>query len=290
MDSNRINHSPSQFPDTVNIVRANGLTVGMTEYFSQSTITFGRSPSCDVVFPTDVHIVSRLHAMISRHGNQYILKNLSPNGSYVNGIKKEECLIKAGDLISFANGGPVIAFTLSTSSKNNNNPIESTPLVEAKKLCQAHDVHDSDAVLPPTLLTQASTDFTFQYGTTIKSFHQIKVVVGKGPCCDFVISHPQVNDIQFEIHYRDNKYLLLDLSENNSTYVNNDNFIGDIRLESGDIITLSTDSSVQLHYLGEGRMSEYNPEKYKDSSCTEGGHKVLPRHTPHEDIGTDNKH
>ena len=111
----------------------------------------------------------------------------------------------------------------------------------------------------------------------------------RGITCDFVISHPQVNDIQFEIHYRDNKYLLLDLSENNSTYVNNDNFIGDIRLESGDIITLGADN-VKLHYLGEGRISEFNPEKYKDRSGTEEVLKVSPRYLPHEDIGNEHKH
>jgi len=289
MKINKKIHTSYVAPKTVNIVHVNTQTDSMIEYFCQSTITFGRNPACDIVLPSDLLIVSRLHAMINQYGDRYILKNLSPNGCYINGIKKEECILKEGDLIRFAHGGPVIGFTLSTASRFSNKAIEDREFYNQKKRNRSYCLQNDNSIEPPTLLTQASTDFTFQYGTTIKSFHLIKVLIGKGPCCDFVINHPEVDDKQMQIHYRDNKYMLLDLSETNTTLINDDNFIGDIQLKSGDIITLNVDS-VQFEYLSEDRISEYNPVKYKDRSVFEDSHKGSSRHTPHDNIGHAQKH
>jgi len=269
------NIPPNTTPVTVCIDHADG----MTKCFCQSTITFGRNPSCDVVFPADLVIVSRLHAMINRRGNQYILKNLSPNACYVNNIKKEECILKEEDFIRFADGGPVVVFTLSYCSPDSDKPITTKHVVEQKKDSHSENLESEHVTEPPTLLTRASADFTFQYGTCIKSFHQISVIVGKGPCCDFVIAHPQVDEKQFQFHFRNNQYILRDLSETQSTRVNNVHFIGDIQLESGDIITLNV-GNVQLEYLGEGRVLEYAPKKYTTMSSSDDLQDESSRH-PH---------
>ena len=161
MDSKQINHTRNTQTEIVHIVHVSGQTDGTVEYFYQKTITFGRNPACDVVFPSNFLIVSRLHAMINLYGNQYILKNLSPNGCYVNGIKKEECLIKEGDLIAFADGGPMIVFTLNTVCKKSESTIASQNLVSPEKHSRSYNMLNINLVQFLTLLTQASIDFTF---------------------------------------------------------------------------------------------------------------------------------
>ncbi len=250
---------------SIRIIQVNAQTDNINTIFSQSIITFGRNPSCDVVFPSDCLIVSRLHAMISQHGNHYILKNLSANACYVDNIKTEECILKQSGFITFADGGPVVSYTLTGKTAQKHSPA----LLSQAKTTQPRPVAE-----PPTLLTKAGADFTFQYGTCIKSFHQNSVIVGKGPCCDFAIEHTTVQKKQFQIYFRNNDYILKDLSDTHSTLVNNAKFDGEIQLKTGDILTLNS-SEIRLKFWGDGRISEYNPQKYAETPSPDNLHSNL---------------
>ena len=67
---------------------------------SHDTYLVGRDSSCGVVLEDDA--VSRRHATIERIEHGYCLRDLkSLNGSFVNEVKVEECVLKSGDRIRF---------------------------------------------------------------------------------------------------------------------------------------------------------------------------------------------
>ncbi|RZR18110.1 FHA domain-containing protein, partial [Vibrio vulnificus] len=45
---------------------------------------FGRSESCDWVLPDPERIISGVHGEITKFGNDYLLRDLSTNGIFVN--------------------------------------------------------------------------------------------------------------------------------------------------------------------------------------------------------------
>lgn len=153
------------------IIHIEGQRKGDIDHFRHQTITIGRDPKCDVVFPADLLIVSRVHAKIRWDGDQYILKNLSTNGCYINGKKMEESALKAGDVIAFADDGPKISFLY-----------EKTP--------------------------ETTVEFTSQYGTVTKSFRQNSVHAGKDASNDFAINHSRILHKHAEFFFTNNQPVL----------------------------------------------------------------------------------
>ncbi len=73
----------------------------------KSSITVGRSSSCDIIIPHDG--VSRVHARISVAGGQYIYENLGKNGTVIGGryIGNERVPVAAGTEILMAGRVPL---------------------------------------------------------------------------------------------------------------------------------------------------------------------------------------
>ena len=94
----------------VSLVHIQGPLKGEIQELSKERIGIGRHPSNDVLFPKDLTIVSRNHAEIVREGNRFKLVDKSANGTFVNGKKVEETILKDGDVIEFAEGGPKVSF------------------------------------------------------------------------------------------------------------------------------------------------------------------------------------
>jgi len=98
-------------PDTlIQIVHINGPRKGQVDEISKDSVSMGRDPNCDIVFPPGLRIVSRRHAEITREGDHFILTNQGRNGSFVNGTLVESIHLKQGDIIALANGGPQVSF------------------------------------------------------------------------------------------------------------------------------------------------------------------------------------
>lgn len=63
-------------------------------------VTIGRDASHDIAFPDDL-VVSRLHAIVERHGSGWSVRDLSRNGTFVNGQRVAgERTLQPGDEIS----------------------------------------------------------------------------------------------------------------------------------------------------------------------------------------------
>lgn len=89
--------------------------IGEFEKIVVPYIEIGRDKSCVIHFDDDTPTVSRKHAAIVRHENQYLLKHLSKtNETFVNNTSiEEEAILKNGDEIRFSATGPRIRFNTS---------------------------------------------------------------------------------------------------------------------------------------------------------------------------------
>ena len=80
------------------------LTEGMTGQFrlESGSIVLGRSKNCDWNLPDPKNAISSRHAEIRRDGDSYLLKDVSTNGTFLNGAGERmsgEHALKEGDLI-----------------------------------------------------------------------------------------------------------------------------------------------------------------------------------------------
>jgi pSer/pThr/pTyr-binding forkhead associated (FHA) protein len=74
----------------------------------QAELTIGRSPGCSIQLLRSM--VSRQHARITFKNEDYHLEDLgSTNGTYVNGVKVERCILRTNDQIDI--GGVKILFS-----------------------------------------------------------------------------------------------------------------------------------------------------------------------------------
>lgn len=77
--------------------QADGMTVGEWN-LAGKTLTFGHGT--DVTARVDDRLMSRLHFRISPQGSRYLLQDLgSTNGTFVNGVRVTEAVLKANDQI-----------------------------------------------------------------------------------------------------------------------------------------------------------------------------------------------
>ena len=98
----------------IQLIHMEGPLKGEIQEFNQSEIFIGRSDTCQVCFPKDLAIVSRVHARILREGNRFMLMDQSTNGTFVNGKRVKEAILKDGDVLLFAEGGPKVSFLTQT--------------------------------------------------------------------------------------------------------------------------------------------------------------------------------
>ncbi len=122
--------------------------------FTEFPITIGRLPHLNVRFPKDFDVISRSHAQIVREGNRFKLVDDSGNGTYVNGklFHKDEILLKNGDILQFAEGGPKLSF-LSEAREGVSDPLkaapETAPPVQAPAPRPDRSVLDDPPLKPP---------------------------------------------------------------------------------------------------------------------------------------------
>ncbi len=86
-------------PQTFHLTVSKGPHLGKTFELAKEKVTIGRDAALDVTF--DIAEVSRSHAVITRHGDDYFLQDLgSTNGTYVNEKKiTGQHRLRSGDTI-----------------------------------------------------------------------------------------------------------------------------------------------------------------------------------------------
>lgn len=254
----------------VQLVHIHGPLKGEIQEFSESTILIGRHPSCHVLFPKNVAIISRRHAQIVREGNRFKLIDQSANGTFVNGKKVKEAYLKDGDVLIFAEGGPKVSFL--TKVVERQAEIKDTPLpglpqepeiaeVETPSIAQAQ----SESNLAEEIsIQEVQVPLIIQFGPTIRSFKKLPVTIGKNPDCDLSINHPAVLDRHARIFFSQNQYWIKDLTGQMLISINGQpvNFQGHLTPE--DLVAL-TPQGPTFRFLSGGRLAEIEKSDSEES-------------------------
>ena len=245
----------------VQLVHIYGPLKGEIQEFSESMILIGRHPSCHVLFPKDVAIVSRRHAQIVREGNRFKLIDQSANGTFVNGKKVKEAYLKDGDVLIFAEGGPKVSFL--TKMVERQHGIKDIPLpglpqepeiaeVEKPSIAQAQ----SESNLAEEIsMQQVQVPLVIQFGPTIRSFKKLPVTIGKNPNCDLSMNHPAVLDRHAQIFFTQDQYWIKDLTGQMLISINGQPVNFQSPLTPEDLVAL-TPQGPTFRFLNGGRLAE----------------------------------
>ncbi len=272
----------------VQLIHIQGPRKGEIQEFSEGVVSIGRHPSCNLLFPSDLTIISRRHAEIRRDGNQFRLIDSSSNGTYVNGKKVTECILREGDVLEFADGGPKVSFltkivdSLPVPEKPVQAPVagprpvepraplgkeineqpwmsspeppaQVPPVVEPPRQPRPEPVPVPEP--PPAAAQRVSAPLVIQYGPTIRSFRELPVVIGRNPGCDFVLEFPGILDRHAQIFHSQNRYWIKDLSGQKMILLNGIPLDLQAALSPNDRFSLGPRGPV-FSFLGEGRIME----------------------------------
>lgn len=279
---------------TIQLVHIHGPLKGEIQELADPEIRIGRHPDCQVQFPKDVVTISRHHARIVREGNRFKLIDQSTNGTYVNGQRVPEAYLKDGDVIMFAEGGPKISFLTQTSDQ----AISPAPATSPPP--PRHPTPPASLAPPPVsppapaapaagqpLIESVKVPLAIQYGPTLKSFHALPVVLGKGAGCDFVIKHPALMDKQVQIFFSQNQYWVKDLTGMGAVML--DGFpIHDQAPLAPDMQLALSAQGPKFRFLGGGRLAEIEdplPEMPKPAPKQPASQPAVPEQSEAQSLG-----
>jgi pSer/pThr/pTyr-binding forkhead associated (FHA) protein len=268
----------------VQIVHIQGPSKGEILEFSKDVISIGRHPTSDVRFPADLATISRNHAEIVRAGNQFKLMDHSTNGTFINGKRITEALLRDGDVIELADGGPKVSF-LTQMKEEPLSTDEPFPPLEKARTQGLQAAAAESVVAEPRAPAQASrpekeiivqrtaVPLVVQYGPTIRSFKELPVTIGKHPRCDFVLEGSSIFDQHAQIFFSSDQYWVKDLTGQRLVQVNKQPINFQSPLALSDNIALTPQGPV-FRFIGEGRLAEVAepaPEEGPMPSRTEEG-------------------
>jgi pSer/pThr/pTyr-binding forkhead associated (FHA) protein len=269
----------------IQLIHMEGPLKGEIQEFNQPEIFIGRSATCQVRFPKDLAIVSRVHARIVRDGNRFMMMDQSTNGTFVNGKQVKEAILKDGDVLLFAEGGPKVSFLTQTMEGSADvaasvqPPAISDPIAQAALRAsspppaptkppeqlvgalQAASVSPIDPSKTPAQhsgdipIQQIKKSLVIQYGPTLQSYNALPVTIGSGAQCDFRLNHPAVFERHAQIYFYQEQYWIKDLTGKNLVQINGRSVEGQGMLESDHRISLSAQGP-DFRFLGGGRLAE----------------------------------
>lgn len=275
----------SMIPEiSIQLVHIQGSRKGDIQEFTDSEISFGRHPDCQVTFPKDLTNLSRVHARIVREGNRFKLVDTSTNGTFVNGQRITEVFLKDGDVVMLTENGPKISFLTqtrgplqtgapqplpmsapravsATSATRQPPPIETpspprTVLPPAAPIPPERPLQPPPAAPPtPTGIETVKVPFAIQYGPALKSFHSLPIVIGSGPGCDFPIAHPAVRERHAQIFFAASQYWIKDLTGAAGVSLNGLPISTQAALEAGMQISLGAQGP-RFRFIGGGRLAQ----------------------------------
>ena len=250
----------------VQLVHIYGPMKGKIDEFSEGAISIGRNPGSSLCFPLELTVLSRRHAEIIRDGNLFKLADYSNNGTFVNGKRIKEVILKDGDVIEFSDGGPKVSFlTRFTNTPVTNKIKEDVIETGVKSVVQkesdfASKNHDDKKQLAHSSLQysgsnnnnfqeskknaelslkKVSVPLVIQYGPAIRSFRELPIIVGKNPKSDFVISLPSMLDQHMQILFSQGQYWIKDITGKNQIKINDNKIDFQAALNLNDIITVN---------------------------------------------------
>jgi predicted component of type VI protein secretion system len=268
---------------TVQLIHIQGGLKGQIQEFSTPVITIGRLPSLTLNFPATEPGVSREHARIQRDGNQFRLVALHDKfGTFVNGKKVREALLQNGDVIEFGSGGPKVSFNAQLGEptaeplEHRINPEPAAALPgepPSPKWCDW--AQNAPPVSGERRPVEEAPDFAalssqrtcapliIQFGPTIRTFHELPVLIGAHVRCDYPLQHSGILDQQAQILFSEGCYYVKDLTGQRLVSVNGSSSGTPVRLNRFDELSLGAHGPV-FQFLGEGRLAELEASSLRD--------------------------
>ncbi len=264
----------------VQLVHIQGPMKGDIQEFTRTPILIGRDPSCNLRFPAGLNTISRKHARITREGNQFRLIDQSANGTFVNGKRIEEAVLRNGDVIEFTEGGPKVSFLFEmregtvgaetappAGAEESAGPVppqvQGPPVSERKQPerpaapVRPETVQPEPEVQPPPQPSaeRVSAPLVIQYGPTLRSYRELPVDIGKDTACDFIVDHPMIYDRHAQIFFSRDRYWIKDLTGKQPLQINGQPVVIQAPLNVNDELSLSAGGPV-FRFLGGGRLAE----------------------------------
>jgi pSer/pThr/pTyr-binding forkhead associated (FHA) protein len=246
------------------LVHIQGPMKGEIQEFSDSEISIGRHPSCHVRFPKDLAIISREHARIIREGNRFKLIDQSTNGTYLNGTRITEAILKDGDILLFADGGPKVSFLTKIAEAPADLPqAPEMPATPINRPRPSQPQASRAPVSPPREMPprpameieRTQMPLIIQYGPTLRTFKELPVTIGRNPACDFSIDHPGILEQHAQIFFNQGQYWVKDLTGKNQITINGSPVPSQAALQPESRLALSP-SGPNFRFLGAGRLAE----------------------------------
>jgi pSer/pThr/pTyr-binding forkhead associated (FHA) protein len=204
-----------------------------------SNVVLGRAEENAVGLFGDAGVQPR-HAVISRHGDGYTLKNLAVSaGTLVNGKRVETVQLHESDRIKISNyeltfhlrterpiAEPQAAALSVNQSPGGPSATSSTAMNADSAIAGAAG---ASSVANPYLLDSGGQQFFLRPGAT--------TVIGRALDNDIVVSDPSVSRHHASIEYRDGSFLLHDLGSQNGTWLGGQR-VTEASLGGGDALRL----------------------------------------------------
>jgi pSer/pThr/pTyr-binding forkhead associated (FHA) protein len=262
---------------------------GQIQVFTEGGITIGRHPSCHLRFPADLTAVSRHHAEIIREGNQFRLVDKSTNGTFVNGKRATQTLLKNGDVLAFSEVGPKVSF-LAEIREGALEPEAAPPPPPAPKAADpsraAPPPRDAPpqppsaeprraAGEPPSTVQPVKAPLIIQYGPTLRSFRELPVTIGRSSQCQFVLEHPALEAQQVQILFAQDRYWVRDLTGLRAVQINRRPVGDQAPIEANDELALSPNGPY-FKFLGGGRLAEVSEPAIEPTAPPERAKEKAP--------------
>ena len=251
----------------VQLIHIHGPLKGEIKEFSKETISIGRHPSSDLRLPAELTVISRNHAEINREGNQFRLIDRSTNGTFVNGKKITDVLLRDGDVLEFADGGPKVSFLTQMKEAPMEPEAAVTPPIDEGKPSPAPAPARPPEVIAPQ---PAVAPLVIQYGPTIRSYKELPVTIGKSAKCHFVLDHPGIHDQHAQVFFSQGQYWIKDLTGQNMIRLNHQPIPMQTVITLYDNVALSPQGPV-FRFLGDGRLAEVTETAEEQRPGTQEG-------------------
>lgn len=235
----------------VSLVHIQGPLKGEIQQLSQNIIRIGRHPRNDVSYPADMTEISRHHAEIERDGNFFRLADKSTNGTFVNGNKVTDIILKDGDVIEFTPGGPKVSFLTEMCVEPDpaHQPME-TNAAETKSR-----VLLSDTPSLASISNSFSPNLIIQYGPFIRSFKEFPVTIGRDSRSSLVFGQTGLLGHHAQIFYHHNQYWIKNMTGQSIIHVNAEPVTFQAAFSVNDLLSLGPDGPC-FRCVGEGKLAE----------------------------------
>jgi pSer/pThr/pTyr-binding forkhead associated (FHA) protein len=257
----------------VQLIHIQGPLKGQIQEFTDAVISIGRHPASHLRFPVDLASISRQHAEIIREGNQFKLVDHSTNGTFVNGKRITEILLKNGDVITFAEeGGPKVSFLIQT--KEGPSEAASIPPPPVFRREPEEGMRMEGRSRPVSAIKErpievpvqsAKIPLIIQYGPTLRSFKELPISIGRSSKCHFRLEHPSIMEHHAQIFFSQNQYWIKDLTGKGSLLINRHPVNLQSPLKLHDDISLGPQGPI-FRFIGEGRLVEVSEPQFEEPS------------------------